>query len=61
LFIIGIIPENSGSSSGDYTASDLLDAQIKRLNGDKITREDEIMLDGYDKWEADQNKYDDGN
>lgn len=45
------------SSDYEYTAEDLLDAQVNRATGEKISRQDEIMLDGFDEWEADQNKY----
>ena len=48
---------NDDSQSSEYTEDDLMDAQIKRFNGQKISREEEIMLDGYDKWKADQDRY----
>lgn len=55
LIIIGM----ASKSSDDYTAEDLLDAQVKQATGQEISREDEIMLDGYDDWKADEDKYED--
>ena len=41
-----------------YTASDLRDAQARYYNG-KYSREDERMVEGFNKWKADQDKYTD--
>ena len=39
-----------------YTAQDLQDAKNRYYSG-KFTREDEIMVKGFEKWKADQDKY----
>jgi len=60
LGVIGLLmffSELSKAGSDNYTAQDLMDAQKKYLNGEKITREDETMLKGYYKYEANKNKY----
>lgn len=45
------------TSCGDsYDAQDLRDAQ-KRYYSGKYTREDERMVQGFNKWKAEQNKY----
>lgn len=41
----------------DYTAEDLMDARIRRANGENLNREDSNMLEGFDNWKAKQNKY----
>lgn len=42
--------------SDSYTASDLRDAQT-RYNSGKYTREDERMVEGFNRWKADKDKY----
>lgn len=46
------------SGCGDtYTADDLQNARERRARGEKLNREDSHMLEGFDKWKANQNKY----
>lgn len=39
-----------------YTAQDLQDAKSRYYSG-RYTREDEIMVKGFNKWKAEQDKY----
>ena len=55
--IFGIWLLGSCGSDDGYTASDLRNAQERRANGEKLNREDTIMLEGYDEWKAEQDKY----
>ena len=40
-----------------YTADDLQNARERRARGEKLNREDSNMLEGFDKWKANQDKY----
>lgn len=58
LVLTGLLCTTFLTACGDdYTAEDLRNAQERRLNGQKLNREDSNMLKGYDKWKANQNKY----
>lgn len=39
-------------SCDDYSAEDLADAQSRDAAGEEISPEDEIMVDGFEDWEA---------
>lgn len=59
LLFVGVLLFTSVlTGCGDtYTAQDLQNARQRRANGEKLNREDSIMLDGFDKWKAKQDKY----
>ncbi|MBR6557027.1 MAG: hypothetical protein IKT60_06310 [Clostridia bacterium] len=54
LMLLGLLTMCNGGD--DYDAYDLRDAQ-KRYYSGNYTREDERMVQGFNKWKADQNKY----
>ena len=55
--LIAFIISVSLTACGDrYTAQDLQDAK-QRYASVKYTREDEIMVEGFYKWKADQDRY----
>ena len=44
-------------SSDSYTAEDLQNARSKKARGEKLTRKDAHMVEGFEKWKAKQDKY----
>lgn len=57
LMIIGLlvfIYDVSNYTFDDYTAEDLGNARVNRALGKKLNKEDKIMLEGFDKWQSDQ-------
>lgn len=55
LVILSFIGLLAGCTD-DYTAQDLQDAKSRYYSG-RYTREDEIMVKGFNKWKAEQDKY----
>lgn len=57
FFVVILFLAALGSCSGDdYDAYDLREAQGRYYSGE-YTREDEIMVEGFNKWKAEQDKY----
>ena len=44
-------------SSDSFTAQDLQNARSKKANGEKLTRSESNMVEGFEKWKADQDRY----
>ena len=55
LSVIALLAVLTGCGSS-YDAQDLRDAQNRYYSG-KYTREDERMVQGFNKWKEQQNKY----
>ena len=58
LLVGALLSASLLSGCGDtYTAEDLQNAREKRSRGEKLNREDSHMLEGFDKWKSNQDKY----
>lgn len=56
LMSTAVITTGCGSSDS-YTAQDLQNARSKKARGEKLTRSESNMVEGFEKWKADQDRY----